>query len=116
MRFLIYDTELEAQKSCDDIYAMALQLFVAQGFTVIGGRVVLDESNPDTIALSQTVRWDEPTQRLDGKWVVAHPEKYSKAQFEFPDGSKSIDYVMAALGAVVVEEDSTDWFPQSEEA
>lgn len=113
MRFYVHDTEADAQATAEAIDQRAREVFAAQGYTiredgaVIGKRGGVD--NPEGV----TRTWDIPRQRLDGKWLLLHPEEHPSATIELAPGLTVLAYVTQDVTAPVENEDAA-WFPEPE--
>jgi hypothetical protein len=113
-RWLVFDTEQEAIDASTAIETRSRELYAAEGYqidesgAIIGVNVATGESAPTA---QRTERYAIPMQRLDGKWIIPHPEGMPSADIE-RQGFKVKDYVMQDLAAAVVEEQQPDWFPQ----
>jgi hypothetical protein len=112
-KYLIYDTEQLALDACAKIEQRARELYSSAGYQVdetgaiIGVNVATGQSDPGA---QRTERYAVPEQRLDGKWIVPHPEQMPSANVE-QQGMLVKDYVAQDLTADLVEERQPDWFP-----
>lgn len=110
MRYLIYNSEALAQAATTAIFNTAMQLYTAEGRAVDTDGLVGTVNGVDAPDKSHTSRWDKPVQRLDGKWIISHPENHPAAEFILPNEATALSVIMAQLGAVVEEERSDAWF------
>jgi hypothetical protein len=107
-RYLVFNTQNQANTAQGIIFGDGKTRFAARGYTLhADGSIIGKVMGVDAPNNQRTVRWDVPRQRLDGKWVIAHPG----------DQSAEWDAIAAAalakLGAVTAEEWSASWFPKA---
>jgi len=60
---------------------------------------------------TRTTAWDIPKQRLDGAWIVLHPENHPSSQDTLPNGQKMVDFTMQGVTYSSIEEWTPTWFP-----
>lgn len=112
-RFYVFDTEQEAIDASVSIENRSRELYAAEGYEIdedghiIGVNVGTGESDPDA---QRTEQYAIPQQRLDGKWIIPHPEGMPSAEIERA-GTTVQNYVSQDLTDAVVEESRPDWFP-----
>ncbi len=112
MRYLIFDTAKLAQDAADTIFNAAMLLYQAQGYTVTNNSLVGRSRGVDVPNAQTTTSWAKPVQRLDGKWIVRHPEAHPAGQVVMANGQLAITVIMDALGPVVEENYVDTWFPE----
>lgn len=105
--YLVFDTQADADAAELTIRERGFQIAVLQGHTVMDG--VLHFAGATGVG---TERWDVPQQRVDGKWVVAHPNSYFAAK-DPDNGAAWLAIVMAGVGGTV-EAHSPTWWPQED--
>lgn len=106
-RFLVFDAEAEALAIERAIYDFGAQVALAAGYNVSADGISGQSSGQTRADAQKTSAWDTPRQRLDGKWIVAHPETHPS----YPDYQAGIDAMVAAF---TVEEYSSEWFAAAE--
>lgn len=116
-RFIVNDTEQESIDSSNIIDERARPIYSQAGYEIdenghiVGVNVGTGQSDPDA---QRTERYAIPQQRLDGKWIIPHPEQMPSAQYVIPGTEPPVvlvDHLMAGLTDPVIEEYSSDWFP-----
>jgi hypothetical protein len=117
MRFLVANDQAAAQAINDAIEVRGRELFSQFGYGVdeqgdiIGKRVSDGVLQPSA---QRTTAWDVPRQRLDGKWIISHPENQAKSTtIVDQQGTLASEYVMQDLAGTVIESDPENgtWFP-----
>jgi hypothetical protein len=116
-RYIVNDTEqdsLDASATIDErarpVYSQAGYEIDADGH-IIGVNVGTGQSDPDA---QRTERYAVPQQRLDGKWIIPHPECMPSATYVIPGTEPPVvlvDHLMAGLTDPVIEEYDPAWFP-----
>ena len=106
MRYFVFETQRRAEDCQLAIFAFGKDLATRAGYATNAEGIIPKRKGRS--ANGQLVRrWDTPRQRLDGKWVVAHPEKH--ASFSDPIAAQML---MNSLPDAVVEvEDADIWWP-----
>jgi hypothetical protein len=105
-RFLCFNTQLAAGAAQLRIFEAGRDAFVAAGFTLDGSGNIIDRlrSRLTLERACRITRWDTPRQRLDGKWVIAHPadkgKPWTQAAAVLPD----------IITPFTVEEWSSSWW------
>jgi len=112
MRYLVYDTEQAAQTDVVNIDTVARAVFAAQGYSIREDGAVIGKRDGEDDPAGVTTTWDVPRQRMDGKWVVAHPEGHPSAAFQTPSGTV-LELVMAGITAPA-ETGAPEWWPLPE--
>jgi hypothetical protein len=114
-RYLVFPTEGAALDAEAKVSARARVIYRAQGYgvdaqgAIIGKDALTGELEPDA---QRTVRYAVPRQRLDGQWVIPHPEGQAAADFVInAQGVTVKEYVMQDLAGAVIEAFSAAWFP-----
>lgn len=112
--YFVFDTEAAALEVEALMVARGRALFEADGYSldddgnVIGMRLGV----PDPTA-QVTERWDIPRERLDGKWVVAHPDCLPAGTEVLPStGGLSVSQVVAQGIIAPTELYDPAWFPK----
>lgn len=115
-RFLVSSTLDGAKALVAKIDDNGRLLYAARGYTVDKYGAIVGRNAAtgleDTKA-QRTVTWAAPRQRLDGKWVVLHPENHVSSQMAID--AKKTTAVSAIMDGVVPESIETDpedgtWF------
>lgn len=113
-RYFVFNNRLGARLCIAAIDNRMRELFAAKGYTVtaagiVGKRATDGVDNPAAV----TTTWAEPRQRLDGKWVVPHPEKHPMRFRNDPTPNRAgyvADVIRDRL-ADLIEEETPDWWP-----
>jgi hypothetical protein len=113
-RFLVFSTQAEALDAEAKISNRARELYVAFGYgvdehgAVIGKNAASGELEPEA---QRTQRFAVPAQRLDGAWVLPHPDSQPAADVVIDaQGTTVQQYVMQDLGGAVVQDYIAGWF------
>ncbi|SON58013.1 hypothetical protein HDIA_4472 [Hartmannibacter diazotrophicus] len=110
MRYYVFNTHTEAEEIAGRIDANARSALAAAGYTVredggiLGKRYGIDDPGAVTTA------WDVPRQRLDGQWVLQHPETHPAAGV-VTDNGLMLDRLTDGLGGLTTETKTPDWWP-----
>src|SRR3954463_5664337 len=116
-RFIIDKDEKTSLESSAIIHERAGAVHSQAGYTVdekghiVGVNAASGKPDPNA---QKTERYAIPEQRLDGKWVIPHPEQMPSAGYVIPGTEPPVimvDYLMAGLKAPVIEEYDPSWFP-----
>lgn len=116
MRYLIFDTEVEATAAVASIDGHARIVFSWRGYTITAEGAIVGKraSDGEDVPTAITTTWDVPRQRADGKWCVAHPESHPSGSVEVSPGVTVAMFVMSDVGSPVIEDYAADWFPVEE--
>lgn len=101
MRFLVFNSQGQANAAQNKIWAILEPAYIKRGY-VKNDQGVRDETG-------ETVRWSVPRERLDGKWVMPHPEK-SILRSDMKDGQTIEARCMNKMAFRNIEDFSPDWF------
>lgn len=125
MRYLVYGTQAEALADLALINARGRAFYSAAGYEIrADGAVIGEDADGDPDPRGLTVTWDVPRQRLDGKWVVLHPENQPMATrllSEYVPGAAQIpilEIIMAGLASGdaalsgAAEDYAPSWWPE----
>jgi hypothetical protein len=111
MRYFVFDSRVAARFLIRKINERMLTLFAARGYTVtangIVGKWVSDQTDNPT---DLTTTWTEERQRLDGKWVVLHPEKHPLRFRTAADRDGDIAELIRDRVSDFIEEEQPGWF------
>ena len=111
-RCFVFDTRLAARRAIAKLDERMRALFDLRGYTVtaegIVGKRVSDQMDAPA-ALTRT--WDVERQRLDGKWVVRHPEEYPLRFRTATDRDADLQTVVQDRLADPIEEETPEWWP-----
>lgn len=110
MRYFVFDTQAAAQAAVDLIDERGRQIYANAGYTINESGDVVGKCNGVDNPQGVTTTWDVPRQRMDGKWVFAHPEAGAMAGYEVAPGVFVRDYVVAGINDPI-ETGSPDWWP-----
>lgn len=109
-RYLVFDSQADAQSACDSIDTQGRLVYHNAGYTVDDNGDIVGkrdgEDNPQVV----TTTWDIPRQRLDGKWLVSHPETFVLAAYEVSSGVTVEQFVLQGITAPI-EEWQAAWWP-----
>lgn len=112
VRFLVFDTEAEADQWQRAIFLAGKALAAGAGmFTADGVIHALRAGVSDANTRSLT-SYAVPRQRLDGKWAFSHPENYPVAASN-PEALAQLQAAFDAAG-ITAEIWSADWWPQED--
>lgn len=113
-RFLVFPTQAEALDAEAKISNRARELYVAFGYgvdehgAVIGKNAASGELEPEA---QRTQRFAVPAQRLDGAWVLPHPDSQPAADVAVnSQGTMVKEYVTQDVTGAAIEEFSDGWF------
>lgn len=110
-RYLVYDTETDADTACTLIDNRGRPLYAAAGYEIReDGAVIGKDGEGDSDPRGVLEHWAVPRRRADGKWVVAHPEANPMRDYVVGPGLTVLDVIMAGLVAPV-EEWAPEWWP-----
>ena len=114
--YLIYDTKEEAIQAERIIFSAGKSLAALKGYTT-NGSIHGKQDGISTPETAETLYWDTPLQRLDGKWVVLHPMHHPVAQSHIPVDQEAYRNLLEALsagesGSAVVEVNDISWWPE----
>jgi hypothetical protein len=118
-RFIVDKDEKTSLESSAIIHERAGAVYSQAGYTVDEkGHIVgvnADSGKPDPNA-QKTERYAIPEQRLDGKWVIPHPEQMPAAGYVVDEetGLTLVEHIMAGFVDPVIEEYDPSWFPPPE--
>ena len=108
MNYLVFNTEEEAEQAQQTIFAVIRQNAEAAGYDIAEDGSIIGKadgvSNPDAM---HTSGWDTPMQRVDGKWVILHPEKAKDVA-----NSNQFNAILSAIPDYTVEQEANDWWPE----
>ena len=113
MRYLIFDTQDAAQAAVDLIDSRGRGCYRMAGYSIRDDGAIIGQRDGKDDAGGVTATWDVPQQRLDGKWIVAHPEAQPMAMYEMQPGVTVLSIVMDGIDAPT-DEWLPDWWPQRE--
>jgi hypothetical protein len=106
-RFLVFNTQALAETAQAVIFGDGKTRLASRGFTLHADGSIIGKANGVNAPNNQrTARWDAPRQRLDGKWIIAHPGDQS-AEWEAIAAA-----ALAKVSTVTAEEWSESWFPK----
>lgn len=111
-RFLVFASQAEAQAAVDAIDESGRAIYAARGYAISeGGSIVCRRlSDGASVPESQGIdTWDVPRQRLDGKWIISHPENHNSGSILI-NGVPASDVVMTGVTPDSIEEFSLAWF------
>lgn len=109
MRYLVFDNEQFALGADGKIFAEIVSDFESDGGkSDAQGMIGKDKNGVDSPDKTRTVRWSIPMLRLDGKWVLLHPENYRVT--ERPGKHGLVAKLLKNLNSVPVDVYSDDWF------
>lgn len=104
MRFLVAE-DLEVADIVESrLQNKFLALARRNNYTVQNGEIVGKRNGVEDFSAQRTTRWDVPTQRLDGKWIISHPEK------KLSNNPNDLTEVMRNI-SLPIEEFNSSWFP-----
>jgi hypothetical protein len=107
-RYLVFNTQALAETAQGVIFGDGKTRLSSRGYTLhADGSIIGKVRGVNAPNNQRTVSWDAPRQRLDGRWIIAHPGDQS-AEWEAIAGA-----VLAKVGSVTAEEWSDSWFPQA---
>lgn len=119
-RYIVDDTEADSLASSRIIEERARPVYAGAGYeidatgAIVGVNVATKTSDPTA---QKTERYAVPEQRLDGKWVIPHPECMPSRDYVVVPATETapavvlVDHLMAGLPDAVVEEYDSAWFP-----
>lgn len=119
-RYIVNDTEPESVASSATIHERSQPVYSQAGYQVdedgyiVGNNVATGDPDPNA---QRTEQYAIPQQRLDGKWVIPHPEEMPSASYVIPDTDPPVmlvDHLMAGFTDPVIEEYDPSWFPPPE--
>ena len=113
--YLVFDTETASETAQQEIFLAGAGIAELQGYQFADGELKGKAGGQIRGDSAGTVRWAQPRQRPDGKWIIPHPERHPMAQSELPGGVKYVDHVMGQVTqSFTVESWSETWFPPPE--
>lgn len=119
-RYIVNETEQESIASANILHERAQPVYTDAGYEVDeNGHIVgknVGTGAPDPTA-QKTEQYAIPLQRLDGKWIIPHPEGMPYASTIVPGTDPPVvmvDYLMAGLKEPIIEEYDPSWFPPPE--
>ena len=107
MRFLVFNSEGQANVAQRKIWAVLKRNYLKRGHSEIGEAVKRPGGG-------NTERWAIPRKRLDGKWVFPHPEK-SMLKDDSDNGDNVEQACMNGMVFRNIEDYSPDWFASENE-
>lgn len=116
-RYLVFPSQGAANAAQDKIFTRLANALVARGHSFDPAKGILghraSDDAPAADVTQRTTRWAVPRQRLDGKWVILHPEEHSLAKQVPGVAAQLVQDLDAAVVAksVTVEEYQSSWFP-----
>lgn len=109
MRYLVFDNEQSALDADISVFAEIVSDFEGDGGSSDAqGLIGKDKGGQDRPDKTRTVRWSIPMTRLDGKWVLVHPENYGMT--ERPGKQGLVAKMLRNFNSTPVEEYSDNWF------
>lgn len=117
MRFLVFLDQASAVAAVEQINGNGRALFAARGYGVdengdVEARRLSDGS---IVHEAKTQTWDVPRQRLDGKWIISHPENAMRADTVVDEqGATGAEVVMVDVVFEAIEAFDDAWFPAPE--
>lgn len=115
-RHLVFLSQVEAQAAVELIDERGRACFAAAGYTITPDGAIVGKRDGVDDPTGVTSTWDVPRQRLDGRWVVTHPEEHPMQDYVLPSGDTVLAYVMAEpLDAATIEDEAPGWWPVAEE-
>lgn len=112
MKFLVYETQADAEDGQRIIFDFGCSVAAGAGYDleVVDGVTMLHGKSGGVTTSPVTSSWSPVRERLDGKWVVLHPQHHRNSKLHH----------LVALSKIlpktyVVEQFSPDWFPQEDE-
>jgi hypothetical protein len=109
MDYLIYNTEQDADAAQGIVFEFGKNIAGQLGYFTNGG-IHGKKQGVSNASTGITTRWCNVEQRLDGNWIVLHPQYHPAAQDE-----TLIAELMLELEVVTVETKQSDWFPIEED-
>lgn len=113
MDYFVYETEQEAADAEALIFQRGTAIAAEVGHVIDNG-VVGKTGSIDRPDAARTGAWCPPRQRLDGKWVVAHPQHHPRADDVVDADGRTYAAIVTEGLAAPVETESADWWPEEE--
>lgn len=117
IRFFVFNDQTSAQVATDAIAARGRELFAQFGYGVDAGGNIIGKRASDGVLqpdAQHTTTWDVPRQRLDGKWILLHPENQTRSTVIVDaQGTLASEYVTQDLVGLLIESDPLNgtWSP-----
>jgi hypothetical protein len=117
MRYVVFPTRVAALNGQATAFTRLTTELVARGHSldaVLGLRGKLGNDVTDApLSAQRTTAWADPAQRLDGKWVIPHPEEHPLCQRFAAVKARVVTAIDNAIAGtqVAIEEFSAAWFP-----
>jgi hypothetical protein len=111
-RWLVFNTQGQANAANTVFTNRMLQAYAKLGYTVQGngviGRNVSGSNKPQA---QKTTNFAVPIRRLDGKWLIRHPETHPIAN-EVVEGVETWQqYILRDNPSTTIEEEQSSWWP-----
>jgi hypothetical protein len=118
-RYIVDNDEKSSQASSAIVEDRSRPVYQDAGYEIdanghiIGVNAATGESDHDA---QRTEQYALPQQRLDGKWVIPHPEQMPAAGYvvDMGTGLTLVEHIMAGFVDPVIEEYDPSWFPPPE--
>jgi hypothetical protein len=113
-RYLVENTEEESTVTAQTLHNRTHKLWQEFGYeidengAVVGKNAATGELDPGA---QMTEAYAIPQQRLDGKWIIPHPESLPYSQVVTGGGRTWEEEMMDGLDYIPIEEYDPSWFP-----
>jgi len=112
-RYYVLPPRINALTAAEKFKQRLYEAFARLGYTVDADGVIgMRDGVPDPTA-SRTAAWDVPRQRLDGVWVIRHPEASPAAQLVLSSGETLVNWLTQDATQFPIEEEQASWWPVS---